>query len=39
MSWRPSSIETSQRSAISSVDGSASGHSANACAISSLERR
>ena len=39
MSWRPSSIVTSQRSAISSVEAIASGHSAKACAISSLERR
>jgi hypothetical protein len=39
MSWRPSSIVTSQRSAISIVDSSASGHSENARAISSVERR
>ena len=39
MSCLPSSISTSQRSAISSVEWSASGHSANAAAISSLERR
>ncbi len=39
MSCLPSSISTSQRSAISTVLASASGHSANACAISSLERR
>ena len=39
MSWRPSSISTSQRSAISSVVAIAAGHSAKACAISSLDFR
>jgi hypothetical protein len=39
MSWLPSSIVQSQRSAMSSVDCSASGHSANFSAISSDERR
>ena len=39
MSCLPSSISTLQRSAISSVEASASGHSAKACAISSLDFR
>ena len=39
MSCAPSSISTSQRCAISSVDAIASGHAANASAISSLDFR
>ena len=39
MSCWPSSICTSQRSAISIVDASASGHCENDCAISSLDFR
>ena len=39
MSWPPSAIPTSQRPAISSVDSSAPGNSANAVAISSEDFR
>ncbi len=39
MSWRPSSISVLHRSAISSVEASASGHSANDCDISSVDFR